>query len=69
LCFRNNSEIEARVANAYQALEFSERSTLMNGILYYNSKILNSYKTVLLSLQQNIQLLIFFIKTSCLFYL
>lgn len=55
MCFRNNSETEARVANAYQALELSERSKLMNGMLYYYSKnILNSYKTVLLSLEQNI---------------
>jgi len=56
LCFRNNSETEAREASAYQGLELSERAKLMNGILYYNSKILNSYKPVL-SLKQNIQLL------------
>jgi len=56
LCFRNNSETEAREASAYQALELSERSKLMNGMLYYYSKILNSYKLVL-SLQQNISLL------------
>jgi len=56
LCFRNNSATEARKASAYQGLELSERSKLMNGMLYYYSKILNSYKPVL-SLQQNIQIL------------
>jgi len=39
----------------------------MNGILYYNSKILNSYKPVL-SLKQNIPLLNFILVQVACFY-